>query len=171
MIKLILSFSLIYQFFELLRNIFEYIKESRSVGKVLHSEDFRNVLRRYLYVDFDEDWLGRVYGVINPLIDIDGKVNFNNQIIEIDGKNTNNNEYVKSFLYKQLSLMNELFKLEGLYNYVTMSIEHVGPSNGDNYLIVFDTVNRKNLAKSFKRVITQSIIYLIIASIIFLAIL
>ena len=144
MIKLILSFSLIYQFFELLRNIFEYIKESRSVGKVLHSEDFRNVLRRYLYVDFDEDWLGRVYGVINPLIDIDGKVNFNNQIIEIDGKNTNNNEYVKSFLYKQLSLMNELFKLEGLYNYVTMSIEHVGPSNGDNYLIVFDTVAIKS---------------------------
>jgi len=163
----LLSLTLTYQIGNLIKSVYDYIKESKTVGKILHSDDFNKILTKYLHIDFDEDWIGRVYGIINPLIDIDGKINFNNQIIEINGENTNNSEYVKSFLYKQLSLMNDLFKLNGIYDNIVMSVEHVGPVNGDNYLIVFDTVCRKNMAKVFKRVAIQSILYIMIIAIIF----
>ena len=61
--------------------------------------------------------------------------------------------------------MNELFKLNGIYDNIVMTVDHVGPVNGDNYLIVFDTVCRKNMAKVFKRVLIQSILYIVIIAI------
>ena len=72
-------------------------------------------------------------------------------IIEIDGDNTNTNEWVKTWVYKQLRLIAQLFKIEKLYDYIDVEFTHVGPENLDNYLIVFDIVSRKILADSAKQ--------------------
>ena len=104
-----------------------------------------------------------MYGVINPYIDIDGKIDFNNTIIEIDGDNTNSNEYVKTWVYRQFNLIDNLFKINKLYDYINVDIKHVGPLNADNYLIVIDIVSRKEMAYALKRVLKQTILYMIIA--------
>lgn len=117
---------------------------------MFYSEDFKMLVKQYLNVELDKDWLGRLYGVINPNVDINGNLNVNNVIIEIDGNNTNTDEYVKTWLFRQLNVMGQLFNMRNLYSNITMDIEHVGPVTQDNYLIVFDIDGRQEMASSFK---------------------
>jgi hypothetical protein len=57
-----------------------------------------------------------------------------------------------------------MFKLENMYDYITFKLEHVGPINADNYLLVFDIASRKSMANQFKKVLKMIIFYGIIAA-------
>ena len=163
--------TLIYKIFNSIANTYIYIRDYHRISKVLYGEDFKLVLKKYLHVDFETDWLGRLWGVMNPMIDINGKFNLNNTIMEIDGNNTNNSDQIQYWAFKQLKLVNELFKIENLYNYIDLEITHIGPITADNYLIVFDMVSRKLFAKSIKNMLIHLSIYTIIALILFMTIL
>lgn len=150
----------------LVQSIYRYITDMSYISDTLYSKEFLTVLKRYLRISVKKDWIGRLYGVINPYIDIDGKIDFNNTIIEIDGDNTNSNEYVKNWVYRQFNLIDNLFKINKLYDYINVDIKHVGPLNADNYLIVIDVVSRKEMAYVLKRVLKQILIYLLICLVI-----
>lgn len=146
----------------LVQSIYRYITDMSYISDTLYSKEFLTVLKQYLRISIKKDWIGRLYGVINPYIDIDGKIDFNNTIIEIDGDNTNSNEYVKNWVYRQFNLIDNLFKINKLYDYINVDIKHVGPLNADNYLIVIDVVSRKEMTYALKRVLKQILIYLLI---------
>lgn len=146
----------------LIQSIYRYVTDLSYISDTLYSKEFNTVLSRYLHINMKKDWIGRLYGVINPYIDIDGKIDFNNTIIEIDGDNTNSNEYVKNWIYRQFNLISNLFKIQKLYDYINVDIQQVGPVNADNYLIVIDVVSRKEMAQYLKRVLKQTIIYILI---------
>ena len=153
---------------ELISDTYNYIKDKRLISDTFYGPAFKLVLKQYLKSDFKKDWIGRLYSVINPNI-TNGEYDFNNIIIEIDGDNTNNNEYVRNWVYKQMRLISNLFKIEKLYDYIDISFEHVGPEEYDNYLIIFDIVSRKIFAKSLKRFIGRVFILAILAIIVFLS--
>lgn len=160
--------TLTYKTYDCISSFFRYVKDYLYISDTLYSDEFKLVLKRYLNLNIKKDWLGRLYGVLNPNLDINGKFDINNMIIEIDGDNTNNNEYIKHWTYKQLNLIGSLFKIEKLYDYISLSFEHVGPSNHDNYLLVFDISSRKYLSYSFKRFLKHLTVYSIIGVIIFM---
>jgi len=159
--------TLTYKFFNAIKCTYQYIRDYNKISDVLYGDDFKTILKQYLHVDFDSDWLGRLYGVVNPMIDINGKFNLNNSIMQIDGESTNNNDQVQYWAYKQLKLIGELFKTNNLYTYIDMEISHVGPVTADNYLIVFDMISRKLFAQSIKKFILHISIYAIIAILLF----
>ena len=132
------------------------------ISDTLYSKEFHEVLKRYIHLNPKKDWVGRLYGIINPNIDINGNIDFNNTIIEIDGDNTNSNEYVKHWIYRQFKLVDNLFKINKLYDYISVDIEHVGPSNADNFLVVIDVVSRKEMDYNIKKVIKHATIYFVI---------
>lgn len=162
-LKKIGSNTLTWRLVMLVQSIYRYITDMSYISDTLYSKEFLTVLKQYLRISVKKDWIGRLYGVINPYIDIDGKIDFNNAIIEIDGENTNSNEYVKNWVYRQFNLIDNLFKINKLYDYINVDIKHVGPLNADNYLIVIDIVSRKEMAYTLKRVLKQTILYMIIA--------
>lgn len=162
-LKKIGSNTLTWRLVMLVQSIYRYITDMSYISDTLYSKEFLTVLKRYLRISIKKDWIGRMYGVINPYIDIDGKIDFNNTIIEIDGDNTNSNEYVKNWVYRQFNLIDNLFKINKLYDYINVDIKHVGPLNADNYLIVIDVVSRKEMTYALKRVLKQTILYMIIA--------
>lgn len=162
-LKKIGSNTLTWRLVMLVQSIYRYITDMSYISDTLYSKEFLAVLKQYLRISVKKDWIGRLYGVINPYIDIDGKIDFNNAIIEIDGDNTNSNEYVKNWVYRQFNLIDNLFKINKLYDYINVDIKHVGPLNADNYLIVIDVVSRKEMAYVLKRVLKQTILYMIIA--------
>lgn len=162
-LKKIGSNTLTWRLVMLVQSIYRYITDMSYISDTLYSKEFLTVLKQYLRISIKKDWIGRLYGVINPYIDIDGKIDFNNTIIEIDGDNTNSNEYVKNWVYKQFNLIDNLFKINKLYDYINVDIKHVGPLNADNYLIIIDVVSRKEMAYVLKRVLKQTILYIIIA--------
>ena len=158
--------SLIYKVIDMFESLYYYVKHYNTIKDILYGDEFKKLLKEYINIDLRKDWIGRLYGVINPNIDKDGKLDVNNTIIEIDGYNTNSNVYVKNWLYKQMYTVGTLFKLKNLYSYITMDIEHVGPLDQDNYLVIFDIASRQIFVESFKRVIKHALFYGIIASII-----
>lgn len=148
------------------KSSWEYLRDYLYISDTLYSNEFKLVLKQYLHINIKKDWIGRLYGIINPNIDINGNFDINNVIIEIDGDNTNSNEYVKHWVYRQLQLISDLFKIEKLYDYISLSFEHVGPDNQDNYLLIFDITARKNFIYNIKRFLKQFILYVITSSII-----
>ena len=162
-LKKIGSNTLTWRLVMLVQSIYRYITDMSYISDTLYSKEFLTVLNQYLRISIKKDWIGRLYGVINPYIDIDGKIDFNNTIIEIDGDNTNSNEYVKNWVYRQFNLIDNLFRINKLYDYINVDIKHVGPLNADNYLIVIDVVSRKEMTYALKRVLKQTILYMIIA--------
>lgn len=158
----IFSNFLIYKIFEFIQSIITYIKDRKLISDTLYSRQFNMVIMKYLKCELDKDWLGRLYGVINPNIDINGHLDISSMILEIDDYQTNNEEYVKNWIYRQMTLISSLFKIEKLYDYITLDIKHIGPENHDNYLLVFDITSRKYMSYCFKRMFWHSLIYGII---------
>ena len=163
----ILSLTICYKFITLIKSIYLYISDYNTIADVFYSDGFKKMLNEYLHVEIDKDWIGRLYGVINPNIDIDGNYNPNNIIIELNDDYTNNNEYVKTWIYKQLNLVAQLFSMSNLYNYISLDIDHIGPINADNYLLVFDIASRKNMVANLNKFLIQLFIYILIFVIIF----
>ena len=151
---------------------FCYIKDWRLVEESLHGNGFRSLLKHYLKMDSRIDWLGRVYGVVNPAINEKGEFDYNGMVFELNGVNTNNKTWVENWLYKQMILVNNIFDVQktGFFDIIDANVKHVGPENADNYLIVFDIASRKEMVRRWKRVLLQGIGYAAVAGIILLVI-
>ena len=169
LLKKLFSYTLLYKIYLNFILIKEYIDDYDYVSESLYSEAFSKILEKYLNLKVKKDWIGRIYGVINPNLDINGNVNFANTIIEIDDNNTNSNEYVKNWIYKQMNMVKYVFKLDesGFFDYIGCDIEHVGPKEYDNYLVVFYIVSQKAMLQNLKRLLKQFSVYAIIATIIY----
>lgn len=163
------SYTLLYKIYLNFILLKEYIEDYDYVSESFYSEAFSRILEKYLNLKVKKDWIGRIYGVINPNLDINGNVNFANTIIEIDDNNTNSNEYVKNWIYKQMNMVKYVFKLDesGFFDYIGCDIEHVGPKEHDNYLVVFYIVSQKAMLQNLKRLLKQFSVYAIIAAIIY----
>ena len=156
------SWTLIYKTLQLIESIYIYLKDYYYVSDTFYSEEFKRVINKYLYIDLNKDWIGRLYGIINPNIGPNGKYDFSNVIFEIDGDNTNNDDFVKNIIYGKLDLIDRQFHINKLYEYITIDLKHVGPKVADNYLVVFDIISRKYMGQCFKKWFMQTIIYAII---------
>lgn len=167
--KKLFSHTLIYKIYLTLSLIKEYIEDYSYVSDSLYSEAFYKILNRYLNINVKTDWIGRIYGVINPNLDITGKINFSNTIIEIDDNNTNSNEFVKNWIYKQMNMIKYVFQLDasGFFDYIGCDIKHVGPEDQDNYLVIFYIVSQKALLQTINKVIKHLLVYLILFAILF----
>jgi len=167
-IRKLFSNFLLYKIYNFIASIFYYIKDYNLISDTLYSREFKKVIMKYLKCELNKDWLGRLYGIINPNIDINGNLDVTSMIVELDDFNTNNEEQIKSWIYKQMMLISELFKIEKLYDYISVDIKHVGPINHDNYLITFDITSRKYMAQCFKKILWHILFYIIIGIILFL---
>lgn len=164
-LKVFFRMTLIYKLYMLLVSLYSYINDYSYASDVIYNQDFKDLLKKYLNTDFKKDWIGRLYGVINPNIDINGNFDFSSQIFEIDGPNTNNNEFVHQWIYKQMILVSDLFDIQktGLFDIIGMDIKHVGPKNHDNYLVVIDFVNRRETVLWLKKFFKHLLCYAVIA--------
>lgn len=169
LLKKLFSYTLLYKIYLNFILLKEYVDDYDYVSDSLYSEAFYKILEKYLNLKVKKDWIGRIYGIINPNLDINGNINFANTIIEIDDNNTNSNEYVKNWIYKQMTMIKYVFKLDesGFFDYIGCDIEHVGPKEHDNYLVVFYIVSQKAMLQNLKKLFKQFSIYAIIAAIIF----
>lgn len=158
--------TIFYQFYDMCVSLNEYISDRELIGDTFYSSSFKAVMKEYLNIELEKDWIGRLYGVVNPSIDKNGHFNISNMIIEIDGNNTNSNEYVKVWTYKQLQLVAQLFKIEKLYDFINVEFKHVGPDGFDNYLLIFDIVSRQVFVDSAKTFLKHIFVLILIAAVV-----
>ena len=146
------------------KSIFKHVRDKHKFGKRFYGDMFKLLAKTYLRIDLKKDWIGRLYGVINPNVDIDGNFDPGTMIIEIDGDNTNNNEYVKTWIYRQLRLMGSVYALKDMYDRILLDITHVGPDEFDNYLVVFDFESRQEKGACRKRFLKRTLAILLVAA-------
>lgn len=162
------TYTLIYKIWATIKSFYNYRKDLGYIKDTFYSDELKFVFKKYLKLNIKKDWLGRLYGVINPLVDVKGNLDVNNLVIELDDNNTNNSEYIKVWMHKQLKLIGDLFKIQNLYNFINLTFTPVGPIGSDNFLVVFDIVSRKEFAYNFKKMSVQLLIYIIIAIVVLL---
>lgn len=160
--------SLLYSIYNLIVAIYSYIRDKNMIKNVFYSDDFKLILNTYLNTNFKNDWIGRIYGVVNPNININGQIDFSNTIIELNDDLTNDDLYVHNWIYRQLNLMSNALKIKSsaFFDYIGMSIEKVGPGNQNNYLIIFDIISRLELVNTLKHFLKVLLIYISIIAII-----
>ncbi len=158
--------TLLYKIYYLITIAIQYIKDYKIVGKFFYSEEFKNILSKYLNKEFREDWIGRLYAVVNPNIDINNKLNLTNTIIEFDDDRTNNEVFVNNWIFKQLNLVADVFTLHNMYSYITLKINKVGPKEHDNFLVVFDLASREELHKIILKIVKQLLLYIMIIAVV-----
>lgn len=158
------KFSFIYNLYNTIVTLIRYIKTHNTIKKVFYSDDFKFVLGSYLNTRFKNDWIGRIYGVINPNVNINGKIDFSNTIIELNDELTNDDLYVQNWIYRQLNLMKNALKIKNtaFFDYIGMNIEKIEPENQNNYLIIFDVIGRIEFVHALKQLLKVFAIYIIL---------
>ena len=165
MFKRIWTHTFVYFLIQYISSAVKLKNEKKLFGETFYGGMFAFLANKYLNIELAKDWIGRMYGVINPNTDINGNFNPGTVIIELDGENTNSNEYVNTWIYKQLRLMSSIYSFKEMYNAITVDIKHVGPENQDNYLVVFDFESRQNKAKWRKKTLLRTGFWILIAAI------
>lgn len=143
--------------------LYYYIQDINTFSDKFESDDFIRILHNYLYGNFKKDWLGRIYGIVNPNLDKDGKYDQNRIIFEFDNETTHSNKFTETWIMKQLMLCKAMFRLEKLFDYISLDMKEVSPIGYDNYLLIFSYTSQKELFKSLKGTFWHALVYGIIA--------
>lgn len=134
--------------------ISNYIKIQRLLNKIIKTERLEKNLSNIFGVECKRDWVGRLYMVVNPII----------QNIE-DGGNTliydkDENLVIEGWVMKNLELIRNFVVNNSLFDLMTYKIEKI--DDDDNYLIVFKNIYFDDM----KRLITWGSISIIIGLVI-----
>ena len=80
----LVSLTLTYKILAFIESTYYYIKDYLVIKDTLYSYELKLVLAKYIKCQVERDWLGRLYGIINPYIDINGKLDISSMIIEME---------------------------------------------------------------------------------------
>ena len=112
--------------------IINYFKIKKLLLKIYDGEKIEKNLSKIFGVECKRDWVGRLYMVVNPIL----------QNIE-DGGNTlifdkNDNVLIEGWVMKNLELIRNFVVNNSMFDLLTYSIEKIDDDN--NYLIVFKNI-------------------------------
>lgn len=123
-------------------SIFNFLRYNRYIRKAIKAEYLLDKLK-YLFGgrEFRQDWIGRVYTVVNP--NVDNINDSGNTVIFEDGK-----PMVEKWLMDNMNLMSQFITTNNLFDVLTYKIEKI--DEDDNYLIVLQNVFYENAKKELK---------------------
>ena len=126
----------------MIRIIINYIRVQKVLNKIYDSEKIEKNLSRIFGVPCKRDWVGRLYMVVNPII----------QDVE-DGGNTliydkDENLVIEGWVMKNLELIRNFVVNNSMFDLLTYTIEKL--DEDENYLIVFKNVYFDDVKKIIK---------------------
>lgn len=153
----------------LIRNLIDYVKTKRIIKEVIKEEDLLNNLSSlfskgdYL-IKFKQDWIGRIYAVVNPVVQ-----DPQSRIFEFGEEGVNIKSFVHKWVMDHMIAADTFIKNHELFDILIYNIEQLDENY--NFLFTLTPIAWYDFWKSLKRFfwISLSIIVLaIVALIIFL---
>ena len=150
-----------------IKKIYKTYKISKKLKKIYKEDEIVEKLSYITNIDFEVDWVGRIYGIFNPLINIppgervfDGD---NNKLLSLD--------FVNNYL---LEITSKFIKEQTLFDYLTL--ENVILNNQNSLIIItpmnlyedeiLDNKNNDNntieISKKFKKELKYSFLEIIL---------
>ena len=135
------------------RTIINYFKIKKLLLKIYDGEKIEKNLSKIFGVECKRDWIGRLYMVVNPIL----------QNIETGGNtlvfDRNDNVMIEEWVMKNLELIRNFVVNNSMFDLLTYSIEKIDDDN--NYLIVFKNIYFDDMMKIVKWSATSVIIGLL----------
>lgn len=156
--------------FRTIKKIYNTYKISKKLKKIYKEDEIVEKLSYITNIDFEVDWVGRIYGIFNPLINIplgervfDGD---NNKLLSLD--------FVNNYLLERLEITSKFIKEQTLFDYLTL--ENVILNNQNSLIIItpmnlyedeiLDNKNNDNntieISKKFKKELKYSFMEIIL---------
>ena len=153
----------------LIRNLIDYVKIKRIIKEVIKEEDLLNNLSSLFSkgdyrIKFKQDWIGRIYAVVNPVVQ-----DPQSRIFEFGEEGVNIKSFVHKWVMDHMIAADTFIKNHELFDILIYNIEQLDENY--NFLFTLTPIAWYDFWKSLKRFfwISLSIIVLaIVALIIFL---
>lgn len=124
---------IIYNFFKYL---FLSIRYNNILNKVYRDENIIEGLSKLLDIELKKDWIGRVYGVINPWIR-NGKFDKESIIFEL-GQDMPTNIMIEKYIMERLNIASMFIRNNNLFDMLTYEIKKI--DEYDNYLLIIEPI-------------------------------
>ena len=144
-----------------------YIKYKRILDKTYKDEDIIQGLSKMFQSEFKQDWVGRLYCVINPYIR-DGKYEPNTRIFNYTETEANTDVFVEQYIMNTLNAANLFIKANNLFDLLTYEIRKI--DDYGNYLFIIKPIPYNDFIK-YTKLFTIPLIILIVVIILLITLL
>ena len=139
--------------------LFRYNKLRRIIRKIDKAENLLGNLSQLYGAQFKEDWIGRWYTVLNPLVK---KMETTDGIpFEYTNDGVSNRAYVEKWCMDHMFAATQFIKNKELLDIMTYNLERL--DDNENYLFVLKPILFDELKHSFKRFSILSAIAIVAA--------
>ena len=145
----------------LINNLIEFFKLKKLIKNIIEEEDLLNNLSKLFSseqykVNFKQDWIGRIYAVVNPIVqDPDSR------IFEYNINGTNLNSFVNKWVIEHMIGADNFVKNHDLFDILIYNIKQI--DDDYNFLITLTPIAWPDLEKSLKHLKIVLFILLVIA--------
>lgn len=146
-----------------IRNLIDYIKIKRIIDKVIKEEDLLNNLSQLFStpnysIHFKKDWIGRIYAVLNPIVQ-DPQA----RIFEYDTNGTNIKSFVNKWVIEHMIAADNFVKNHELFDILIYNLEQL--DDDYNFLFTLTPIGWPDFWKSTKIVgwITLALLIITVA--------
>lgn len=135
---------IIYNFFKYLILSIQY---NRILGKAIREENILHGLSIMLGTELSQDWIGRIYGVVNPYVK-DGKFDPESIVTEL-GKDVPSEMAIEKFIMERLLIAQQFIRANNLFDLLTYEIKKL--DDYENYLFIMEPIPYAELFTWAKR--------------------
>ena len=135
---------IIYRFFKyLILNI----KYTKILNKIYEDEHIPENLSNLFKSQFKQDWIGRLYTVINPNL-LGEDFDMNTIIYEYGETGLNNKTFVERWIMMRLNIAQSFIQANNLFDLLTYDIKKI--DEYDNYLFIVEPITTRDCLKYTK---------------------
>lgn len=146
---------IIYNF---LKFLIMYIRYNRVLNDVYKKENILEGLSSTLGTELKQDWIGRLYAVVNPYI-VDGKYDPSKIITEI-GKDIPTNMVLEKYVMERFNIASQFIQANNLFDLMTYKMTRL--DEYENYLLVLHPLPYSDLVIWGKRLLIELVVLMII---------
>lgn len=142
---------IIYNF---LKFLIMYIRYNRVLNDVYKKENILEGLSSTLGTELKQDWIGRLYAVVNPYI-VDGKYDPSKIITEI-GKDIPTNMVLEKYVMERFNIASQFIQANNLFDLMTYKMTRL--DEYENYLLVLYPLPYSDLVVWGKRLLIELVV-------------
>lgn len=142
-----------------IKDLITYIKHRKVINQMIKAENLMQNMGELFKTRFRQDWIGRIYTVINPVVN----GNINDIIIEYDTEGANIRSYINKYVMDRMIAVNNFIINHELFDILTYDIKQL--DDDYNFLFVMTPIAWFDFKHSIKRVLIELSVLLAIAAI------
>lgn len=141
--------------YKFIKFLYLYFTHMRVINKVYKEENFVDNLSKLFKHEFKIDWVGRVYTVLNPLINMKDELIYSYE----SGTERVSEDLLNKWIMDKMLIADEIIKNKNLFDILTYEVKLLDKYN--NYLFILQPIVLPNTIKYAKRSLIELLIILI----------